>query len=131
MLLCGDSSLDSVKSAVWSRKTGERGRHPQRRVRLRGRLPALLNERPKDGVVKVIDVRCDADAQLSSARRRRQEGEWRTVDLSPRKVVADRTGVWIHDDAAIKGRWVAERCVREISGPIEHVARSKVGRERG
>jgi len=90
MLLCGHSS-------------------PQRRVRLRGRLLALLNERPKDGVVEVIDVR---------------------VGLSPRKVVSDRTGVGIYDDAAVKGRRVAERRVRKISGPVEHIARGKVGRER-
>lgn len=51
------------------------------------------------------------------------------VDLSPSKVIAYGSFVWIQNDATVKRRRVSHRCVRKVFRPVEYIARSKIGRE--
>jgi hypothetical protein len=74
-----------------------------------GRLTAPLDE---SGVVEVIEVYCDAGAQLRSAPTRMEiTGE-------------------IYYQAVKRGR-IAQRRIGKIPGPVEYITRREIGRESG
>ena len=96
--------------------------------RLGGRLTALMDERPKYGVVEVVYVRCDFDAQLRSATTRTNRMKGACYEPVS-KIITDHTLIGTQDIPAVKRGRMAQRCIRKISEPVEYIARCEIGRE--
>ena len=88
-------------------------------MRICGTLATLQDERPEQGVVQVVDVRCGIgdistldQIAFSSAR---------TVSLPPGEVVADYFRIWVLHYSTVEG-WAVLKCrVLHILRPIEDV----------
>ena len=87
-----------------------------------------MDKRPKYGVVEVVYVCCDFDAQLHSAMTRTNRMKGACYE-SVSKIIMDRTLVGTQDIPAVKRGWIAQQCIRKISEPVEYIARCEIERE--